>query len=240
MGGDGLEERERRGGIAIGGYSCQLIPCRLIPCRLIPCELIAVSARSSPDRRWILTVALAAVAVGSGLWFQRGVEATPSRPPSERSVVSASVERPPTETAAAIVVHVSGWVVRPGVVSVPAGGRVSEAVASAGGAKPGARLDNINLAQTLVDGQQIVVPGPESEPQGDGGEVAVPGDGSVHLNSATVSDLERLPGVGPVLAERIIAYRELHGPFSAVEDLLDIAGIGEAKLAALRDSVVLP
>src|SRR5690606_20272718 len=102
---------------------------------------------------------------------------------------------------------------------------------------PGASLDAVNLAQPVADGQQIVVPGPDA--------TAVAGstpadDGLVHLNTATAADLETLPGVGPVLAERIVAHRDARGGFERVEDLLEVPGIGEAKLADLRDAVAVP
>jgi competence protein ComEA len=138
-----------------------------------------------------------------------------------------------------VTVHVAGWVARPGLVRLAEGSRVADAVAAAGGARAGAALAAVNLAEPVIDGSRVVVPGPESGEAG-GLPLAPPDDGKVHLNLATVEELDRLPGVGPVLAERIAAYREAHGPFARVEDLLDVPGIGEAKLAALRDSVVVP
>ena len=98
-----------------------------------------------------------------------------------------------------------------------------------------ADLRKLNLAAGLADGQQVVVPG-----SAEGRDPAAVDDGRVRVNTASVSDLEQLPGVGPVLAARIAAHREENGPFSTVEDLLDVSGIGEAKLASLRDAVVLP
>jgi competence protein ComEA len=94
----------------------------------------------------------------------------------------------------------------------------------------------VNLAAPLADGQQLSVP----RVSADGEAAAVAGDGRVRLNLAGVEELETLPGVGPVLAERIVAYRQEHGPFAVVEDLLDVPGIGEGKLAALRDAVLVP
>ena len=93
----------------------------------------------------------------------------------------------------------------------------------------------INLASPVRDGEQIVVPSRVSA-----GSPGAPADGKVHLNAATAGQLEEIPGVGPVLAERIVAVRSEMGGFVAVEDLLDVPGIGEAKLAAMRDMVVVP
>jgi competence protein ComEA len=135
-----------------------------------------------------------------------------------------------------VVVHVSGWVVAPGVVTIPEGSIVADAIGAAGGAKPGAALDRINLSRLVLDGELIEVPGPDStEPAGGTND-----DGLISLNRATVSELESLPGVGQVLAERIVAFRDANGSFSTVEDLLDVSGIGEAKLASIRDLVTLP
>jgi competence protein ComEA len=136
-------------------------------------------------------------------------------------------------------VHVSGWVVNPGVVTVVQGGIVADAIAAAGGARPGAALDAINLAGPVADGDQVQVPGPGTvAPPPASGEAGTPG--LVSLNRADVTALQELPGLGPVLAQRIVEHREANGPFETVEDLLDVPGIGEAKLAAIRDLVAVP
>lgn len=134
-----------------------------------------------------------------------------------------------------ITVHVAGAVRSPGVVEVAAGSRAGNAIAAAGGALPEADLARVNLAAPLSDGQQLVVP-----VMAGAGPAAADADGRVRINLAGPAELETLPGVGPVLAARIIAYREENGPFAVVEDLLDVAGIGEAKLAALREAVLVP
>jgi competence protein ComEA len=138
---------------------------------------------------------------------------------------------------AALAVHVSGWVATPGVVRVPSGSIVADAVAAAGGARQGALLDAVNLAAPVLDGDHVQIPGPGEETAAsvDGG-----GAGPISLNRADAAALETLPGVGPVLAERIIAHRESNGPFQSVDDLLEVPGIGEAKLASLRDLVTVP
>lgn len=136
--------------------------------------------------------------------------------------------------SAELSVHVAGWVVSPGVVTVAEGAIVADAVAAAGGLRSGARSDLLNLAATIAHGEQVVVPGP-----GEDVPAAVL-DGLIAINSATAADLEGLPGVGPVLAERIEAFRATNGPFSEVEDLLQVPGIGEAKLASMRDLIRVP
>jgi competence protein ComEA len=139
---------------------------------------------------------------------------------------------------AGLTVHVSGAVAQPGLVNVPAGARIADAVSAAGGALPDADLRALNLAAPVRDGEQVAVPG-QSESLADGG-AAVDGAGRVRINVADAVELQALPGVGPVLAERIVSHRDEHGSFAAVEDLLDVSGIGEGKLASLRDSVVVP
>lgn len=168
-----------------------------------------------------------AVAVGAGVWYG-------SR--SESSVSLEAVGGVSYATVAdTIVVHVSGAVVRPGLVTVPSTARFADAIAAAGGAVSGADLGVLNLAAPVRDGDQIVVPVPGEAPSV-GGEA----DRGVDLNRSSAAELEDLPGVGPVLAARIVAFREENGAFSEVEDLLDIGGIGEAKLAAMRDAIEAP
>ena len=139
-----------------------------------------------------------------------------------------------TET---VTVHVSGEVVAPGLATVASDARVADAVAAVGGVTPHAHLERINLAAPVHDGDQIVVPRIGAQP-----ETAASGatDGRVRVNSADAIDLEILPGVGPILAEKIVAFREEFGPFGEVEDLLGVPGIGEQKLAAIRELVVVP
>jgi competence protein ComEA len=146
---------------------------------------------------------------------------------------------PPLETVATIEVHVAGWVGAPGVVELPEGAIVADAVAAAGGMRLGARADLVNLAAPLRSGDQVVIPGPDGADTGSG-SASGPGNGLISVNQATASELEALPGVGPVLAERIVAHREQVGGFDRVEDLLQVPGIGESKLAAIRDLVRVP
>jgi len=168
------------------------------------------------------------VAAGAGIGLLR-------RPPMPAPLSDAMGTSPvPGTEAVAIEVHVAGWVNNPGVVTVGEDAIVADAIAAAGGMRSGANADGVNLAAALSAGQQVVVPG-LGDSSGVGG--ASDAGGLVSLNRATESELESLPGVGPVLAGRIVSHRESHGPFEQVEDLLQVPGIGEAKLAALRDLV---
>ncbi|MCS5507361.1 ComEA family DNA-binding protein [Curtobacterium flaccumfaciens] len=168
---------------------------------------------------------------------------------------------PSAPGAGRVVVHVLGAVRRSGVVELPASSRVGDALERAGGATDDADLDRLNLARVLTDGERLYVPRvgqqdvPEAlGPMADGaaaGPTAAAGAGSgggsagtggeesavVDLNTADQTALETLPGIGPGLAGRIIAWRDEHGRFTAVEDLLDVSGIGDVRFAELRDRV---
>jgi len=174
----------------------------------------------------VLVVALA-IALGAGAWYgSRGAVPVVAEPGNGVSY---------TTVPETMVVHVSGAVIHPGLVTITAGGRVADAIAAAGGATADADLGTLNLAAPLRDGEQVIVPQP-----GEATPTMATGSAGVDLNRATAAELEALPGVGPVLAARIAAYREANGPFEAVEDLLDVGGIGEAKLAAMRDAIAVP
>jgi competence protein ComEA len=144
------------------------------------------------------------------------------------------------EAAPPVVVHVVGAVREPGLYRLGRGKRVADAVELAGGATGKADLALINLASPVADGQQIVVP-PRAPPAapggagGDGGGQAAAGP--VHLNTATIEQLDELPGVGPVTAQKIVDYREQHGAFTSVRELDAIPGIGPARLAQLSELV---
>lgn len=183
------------------------------------------------NTKWGVGLCLVAIVIGAGLGLGRGTPAG-----LEASTGAPSSTEP--DHAASISVHVSGWVVRPGVVEIPEGAIVADAVEAAGGARSGALLDAINLAAPVLAGDQVVVPGPDDEVVVGSPSGGV--DGHISLNRADATQLQDLPGVGPVLAERIVAYREANGPFQTVEDLLGVPGIGEAKLAAMRDLISIP
>ncbi|NKX54042.1 ComEA family DNA-binding protein [Arthrobacter sp. E918] len=193
--------------------------------------------------------------------------ATPSPPPvpgSERTDSLQEVEAAPPGTVqeavppdprpkgspAVLVVHVAGAVARPGVVRLPAGSRVFEAVAAAGGAAKGADQSALNLAAPVSDGQQIFLPSPEHAPpalQTDAGAGALPpaagtpaaAGGQVNINTATAEELQSLPRIGPVLAQRIIDFRQQHGAFTRPEDLDAVPGIGPGLLEALLELVAV-
>lgn len=185
--------------------------------------------------------------------------ATAGGPPPETATAHAA-----TDTAEPLRVHVVGQVRRPGVVELPPGARVADAVAAAGGATRQARTERINLAAPLTDGQQVLVPdaqtdldadataagqahtGPASAPHGTDtgppasiptGQGTAPTGATVDLNTADAPTLETLPGVGPATAEKIIAHRESVGPYTGLQDLDAVPGIGPATLDRLAEHV---
>jgi competence protein ComEA len=190
-------------------------------------------------RELALVVLLVVAAVGGvGLWYLRSL-------PSAVRVRAGPAAAPATSPSPTIlVVHVVGWVRRPGVYELSEGQRIIDAIDAAGGPRRGADLGALNLAAVLADAQQVIVPrigaasGPPATP---GAPVATsPGAPSlVNVNMATPEELETLPGIGEVLAAAIIAYREEHGPFTAVDQLLDVSGIGEVTLEEIRELVTV-
>jgi competence protein ComEA len=166
-------------------------------------------------------------------------------PRTGSSPPSTSRPAPPT-TDTTIVVQVAGAVSRPGVYAMAAGSRVHELLARAGGPAAGADPNALALAAPLTDGERVYVPKVgEVIPAGGGIGSARPGTGSgtappvgpVDLNRATADELDLLPGIGPSTAQAIVDYRDQHGPFGSVDELLDVRGIGPAKLDAIRDLV---
>jgi competence protein ComEA len=152
---------------------------------------------------------------------------------------------PPTETAPTaptqLVVDVVGAVRQPGLYKLGQGARIADAVARAGGATRKANLSLINLAAPLADGEQVVVPvrgaaAAAAPSAGAGSAAGVPG-GPVHLNTATLDQLDSLPGIGPVTAQKILDYRAKHGAFASVDELDAVPGIGPARMDQLKDLV---
>jgi len=185
------------------------------------------------DRRSVVIVALALfllLALG-GRTLLRG-HGSPVTPPLVRPA-AAHASRP---GQAQLYVHVVGGVRHPGLYRLPQGSRVADALARAGGATPKAQVELVNLAAPLADGQQIVVPR-RGKPAAAG--VGGSAGGPVHLNTATLEQLDALPGVGPVTAQKILAYRQEHGAFGSVDELDAVSGIGPARLDELR-KVVAP
>jgi competence protein ComEA len=147
------------------------------------------------------------------------------------------VTSPPVR--ALLVVHVVGEVRRPGLYRLRDGTRIADAVRRAGGARRSADLAALNLAAPLVDGVQVLVPArsaPGAPPAASPSDGAVP-TGPVSLSSATIEELDELPGVGPITAQKIVDYRAEHGPFASVDDLDAVPGIGPTRIEQLRDLV---
>ncbi len=184
------------------------------------------------DGQVLKVIGLLVAAVAVGVLIGRP-QPTLSTPVSIDPPVPAAEN--PSDT---IVVHVSGQVVSPGLVEVAFDARVADVIGAAGGVTARADLAGVNLAEPVVDGQQVVVPSSDGLDR----EAAVAGtaDSRIRINQADSAALETLPGVGPVLAEAIITHRTEYGLFRSVEDLLDVPGIGEQKLASLRDRVIVP
>jgi competence protein ComEA len=154
------------------------------------------------------------------------------------SVVAMRAEPAPVQK---LLVHVVGAVREPGLYRLDDGSRVDDALRAAGGPKPKAALDLINLAAPVADGQQVIVPlrGQDGVAGSAAGGSAGAPVGPVHLNSATLEQLDTLPGVGPVTAQKILDYRDEHGAFSSVDELDSVPGIGPTRLAELKKLVDL-
>ena len=155
--------------------------------------------------------------------------------------VDTSTPEPPVE----LIVHVAGQVEQPGIVRLASGGRVIDAIEGAGGASAEADLAAVNLARPVIDGEQVYVPAPgellPASASGGGAGAGAGGHGTdggvIDLNTADADALDTLPGVGPVLAERIIDWRTEHGRFTSIDELAEVSGIGEKLLGRLRDKV---
>jgi competence protein ComEA len=197
-----------------------------------------------PGRRGVAALAvvavLACVLAGWSAWRARprpepvhAVRVAAGAPPLPGTTVA--VSSPPAE----LVVAVGGGVRRPGLVRLPSGARVADAVGAAGGITPGTDTTGLNLARKVVDGELITV-GPAAA-AGAGPAPGAPGGagGLVNLNTATAAELDTLPGVGPVLAQRILDHRQQSGGFRSVDQLRDVDGIGEARFAELRYRVTV-
>jgi competence protein ComEA len=201
-----------------------------------------------PGRPGLKTLAAAAAVVvlgaGAWAWFSRpqpveiapapaAVSAGPAG--SGGSAGSAGASGDPQAT---LVVAVAGKVRKPGLVRLRPDSRVADAIEAAGGVLPGTDLSTVNLARKVVDGELITI-GVANTATGGGGAGGAAPDGKVNLNTATAAQLDKLPGVGPVLADRIVAYRDSKGGFRSVSELRQVDGIGDAKYAELKDLVVV-
>ncbi|HUS62668.1 MAG TPA: helix-hairpin-helix domain-containing protein [Acidimicrobiales bacterium] len=217
------------------------------PAAFAPSAVVSLAALIDRLRAVASPVKVAAVIVGCGLGLALVVGALKPSPPSlELSLprADAVAEGGPVPGASAerVVVHAAGALVTPGVYRLASGARVGDLLEAAGGPLPDANLDALNLAQLLADGERVYVPrqGEEtpaaaSASSGSAGHAKTAGP--VNLNTATAEDLDGLPGVGPATASAIIEHRTRAGRFRSVDDLLDVPGIGEAKLERLRSLV---
>ena len=189
--------------------------------------------------RRVLAAALLALVLVIVAW--RHAAAGSTAPLRVAPVVPARASPAAAAAAAArlLVVDVVGAVHRPGLVRLPEGSRVADAIARAGGLRRGAERAGVNFAAPVSDGQQVVVPQRGAAvAAGAGAGAADAPTGPVSLNSATAEQLDTLPGVGPVTAEKIVAYRQQHGAFRSIDELDAISGIGPSRIADLRGLVV--
>lgn len=188
----------------------------------------------------VLAVGLVAGAfiLRGGVAGSGGPDVALSLPRADTGAAGSSDASARTTVAKELRVHAAGAVVHPGVVVVPAGARVADVVAAAGGPAVDADLDQVNLAAPVADGERIYVPrqGEAAPPPIAGGATASgpASDGIVNINTADLAALETLPGVGPSTAQAIIDYRREHGRFRSLDDLLNVRGIGPAKLSQIK------
>jgi len=215
-----------------------------------------VSAWRADARLGVVLLVVAAVVAGV-LWYRIGVagggSAGTARPPTptthETSVPGSPGTTPAVDSQGSregVVVHVAGAVTTPGVVELAAGARVIDAIEAAGGAKPEADLDRLNLAAKVADGERVLVqtvfeaPVPADAGSGTSESgTADPAGGLLNLNTATSAQLEELPGIGPVLASAILDERERRGGFRSLNELRDVRGIGEKRFEDLRHRVTV-
>lgn len=189
----------------------------------------------------VVLLALAVTALVTGLGRPR---VQPIEPVPDSTILSTGTPAPASddsapggETGSALVVHVAGKVANPGIVQLPPGSRVIDAIDAVGGAEDGVDLTALNLARVLSDGEQVLV-GVDGAPQPAAGQNAS-GPAPVSLNGADTEQLATLPGIGPTLAARIVQWREQNGRFTAVDELLEVTGIGPAKYEEIAELVTL-
>jgi competence protein ComEA len=178
-------------------------------------------------------VLVAALALAVALLLA-GRHLTRAGAPAERPV-AAQVDPLGVNSAPKLVIHVVGAVRRPGLYRLPDRSRIADAVTRAGGPTRRADLSAVNLAAPVADGLQVVVPARAPPDKGGGAPPPSGPQGPVHLNTATLEELDALPGVGPVTAQKILDFRQQHGAFASIDELDAIPGIGPARLEQLRE-----
>jgi competence protein ComEA len=189
---------------------------------------------------------LVTIAVAAGVlltwWLLSERPRTSSPEPVSLSAGAAQTSGRPSPTTSSaggeLIIDVEGKVKHPGIVTLPAGSRVHEAIEKAGGVRGSADTSTVNMARVLTDGEQILVGvAPVAGAAAAGGGSGPPTGARISLGAATLEQLDTLPGIGPVTAQAILDYRAEHGRFGSVDDLLDVKGIGEATLADIRERV---
>ena len=189
---------------------------------------------------WHFIAGIIAIAALGGFYFTRGNSHTPERVQIPITpAYTAEAAEPEPNIITDIVIHIEGEVYFPGVFTLPGGSRVNDAVILAGGATAYADLSRINLAAFLEDAQQIIIPNADDELEVQAAAVASGSSGLVNINTADEATLTTLPGIGPVIAGNIIAYREAHGQFNSIDELRNVPRIGAATLNNLRDLVTV-
>ena len=203
-----------------------------------------------PKEATALGVLCLALVAGATFAFARSLPHADPKPLARPVAPSSPVASP---TSAGIVVDVEGAVRAPGVYTLASGARVIDALKAAGGANSSADMSSVNLARPVADGERVYIPRRGEQPPaevapgggggsgggGSGGGGSGGGGDKVNINTASESELEGLPGIGPTLAQRIVDYRTQHGPFHDVKDLMKVEGIGQKKFDSLKDYVTV-
>ena len=178
-------------------------------------------------RALIAIIAAISLLVGY-LWWSGRPQVSASIPIADTGLALSEGAAGDFANTAGVMVHVAGAVKEPGLYELPAGSRVADAVEAAGGVTKKSAADTVNLARELVDGEQITV-----------GTTEQSSAGGISINNATAAELDALPGIGPVLAERIVTYRATNGPFRSIDQLSDVSGIGDSVMEQIRSQVTL-
>lgn len=199
-------------------------------------------------KRWGIIVAAVMILVVGSFWAQWQKTSTGGTVSTAVSAPGKAGHAPEAQAADTIVVHVSGMVNKAGLVRLPNGSRVDDAVQAAGGFAAQADRDTVNLAEKVKDGMQIrILPLAQEQPLGEGagngnkaGSASTQAArGKISINRAAAAELDSLPGIGPALAERIVEYRQTNGMFTNITDLRKVSGIGDAKFNQIKDKVEL-